>query len=341
LCVVRRSSLSLALTALLLLLTLVASPFHRPVEASTAAPARTALPRAAHNDTSTPFNLVSLPALIRHRFDGHRFELGRVLSETLTATRYRISYTSGDLRITGLLSVPKREGRAPLVVLAHGFHRVQTYRTERVSRREINHLTSRGYVVLMPDYRNFGASDRETSRPVARPLGYPEDLVNAVLALRRARLPFVDTSRVGVLGRSMGGGVALSAVSARPALFDALALYSPISSSAGDVYRRWVRGNDPLDARVRATYGRPATRPVLWRKASSRSFVHRVDVPVQVHHGTADPVCPVRWSGKTVAALRQAGQTVEYYRYPGEDHTFGPGWPAMAQRLGDFFDAHV
>jgi dipeptidyl aminopeptidase/acylaminoacyl peptidase len=139
----------------------------------------------------------------------------------------------------------------------------------------------------------------------------------------------------------MGGGVALSAVAARPALFDALALSSPVSSSAGDVYRRWVRGNNPLDARVRATYGRPATRPTFWRKASSRSYVHRVDVPVQVHHGTADPVCPIRWSGKTVAALRGAGQTVEYYRYPGEDHTFGPGWPAMAQRLGDFFDAHV
>ena len=34
----------------------------------------------AHNDTSTPFNLVSVPALTRHRYDGRDLRLGRVLA---------------------------------------------------------------------------------------------------------------------------------------------------------------------------------------------------------------------------------------------------------------------
>jgi dipeptidyl aminopeptidase/acylaminoacyl peptidase len=139
----------------------------------------------------------------------------------------------------------------------------------------------------------------------------------------------------------MGGGVALNAVVARPGLVDAVVLYSPVSSRAADNYRRWVRGRGALDQKVRAAFGRPADNPRFWARASARRYSHRVDVPVQVHHGTADEVCPIAWSRATVAALRRAGQAVEFHRYRGEEHRFHDGWPAMAVRMADFFDQHV
>ncbi len=296
---------------------------------------------AAHNDTSTPFNLVSLPALIEHEYDGRAFRVGDVVADGLASTRYSIRYRSGDLRISGQLSVPSRPGRSPLLVLAHGYEDPATYRSGAALAREQDFFAARGYVVLLPDYRNYGGSGHDPATPVARPLGYTEDLVNAVLAIRRARLPYVDASRVGVLGRSMGGGVALSAVEARPDLFDALVLYSPVSSSASDNYERWVAGTGALDSRVVGTYGAPEDSPRFWGEASPRSYVDRIDVPVQVHHGTADEVCPVWWSRTTVAALRRAGQTVEYYEYPGEEHRFEAAWSLMAQRAGDFLDDNV
>jgi uncharacterized protein len=296
---------------------------------------------AAHNDTSTPFNLVHLPRLIRHRYDGRALRIRHVVSDGLAVTRHHVTYRSGSLRVSGQLSVPRRPGRFPLLVLAHGYQNPATYRSGASLAREAAYLASHGYVVMQPDYRNHGESDRETARYVARPLGYPEDLVNAIRAVRRADLPFVDATRVGVLGRSMGGGVALNAVAARPGLVDALVLYSPLSSRAGDNYRRWVVGRPYLDRKVRAAYGRPVENPGFWSRASARRFAHRIDVPVQVHHGTADAVCPVRWSGATVAALRRAGQTVEYHRYPGEGHRFDEAWPVMADRVVRFFDDHV
>ena len=296
---------------------------------------------AAHNDTSTPFNLVSLPALIRHRFDGGALRVGPVAVESTTWTRYQVTYRSGGLRISGLLSVPRRPGRSPLVVIAHGYEKPATYRSGVSLAREQAYLAARGYVVLLPDYRNYGDSDREGAEPVARPLGYPEDVVNAVLAVRRARLPYVDARRVGLLGRSMGGGVALNAVVARPGLFDAVVLSSPLSSRAGDNYRRWVLGQGALDQKVRAAYGRPVENPRFWARASARTYAHRIDVPVQVHHGTADEVCPIAWSRATVVALRRAGQAVELHRYRGEEHRFHDAWQTMAVRMADFFDQHV
>jgi dipeptidyl aminopeptidase/acylaminoacyl peptidase len=299
------------------------------------------LAAAAHNDTSTPFNISSLPALIEHEYDGRAFRVDHLVADELASTRFHVTYRSGDLHISGQLSVPGRPGRFPLVVLAHGYETPATYRSGAALAREASFLAARGYVVLLPDYRSHGDSDHDSSEPVAEPLGYAGDVVNAVRAIRRAELPYVDTSRVAVVGRSMGGGVAMNAVVARPGLVDALVLYSAVSSSAADNYERWVAGRGDLDDRVLETYGAPAESPVFWREASARHYVGRIDVPVQVHHGTADTVCPIDWSRATVAALRGAGQTVEYYEYPGEGHRFEEAWPLMADRVARFLDEHV
>lgn len=295
----------------------------------------------AHNDTSTPFNLVSMPALIKHRFDGRDLRITHVIARELTHTTYHVTYRSGTLEIGGALTVPARTGRFPLVVLAHGFADAARYRTGAVTAREQAYLTRRGYVVLQPDYRNHGASDRDPGGLVARPRGYPEDVVNAVVAVRRAGLPFVDSGRVALFGRSMGGGVALAAAAARPRLVDAVVLYAPISSSAPATFRRWVAGSGELERRVVSAYGRPRQRPRFWRQASAGSYAGRVAVPVQIHHGKGDRVCPVRWSRATMRALRSKGKAVRLHEYAGEGHSFDRSWGRMMLRSADFLDANV
>jgi dipeptidyl aminopeptidase/acylaminoacyl peptidase len=208
--------------------------------------------------------------------------------------------------------------------------------------REQAYLAERGFVAFQIDYRNYGGSSRESSGTVvARPLGYPEDLVNAVRALRRARLPFVDPQRVALFGRSMGGGVTLNALVARPHLVRAAVLYSPVSSSAADNYRRWVLPRPALRSRVVRAYGTPATNPRFWRQASSRTYLGRVAVPVLVHHGTADHVCPTAWSRATAHRLRQLGKQVTLRTYAGQDHGFTTAWPLMMRRSVRFLSAQL
>ena len=292
--------------------------------------------RGPHNDTSTPFNLVSLPALTRHRYDGRDFRLEQVLARGLAFTRHAVSYRSGDLRVTGVMDVPTRPGRAPLVVLAHGWTEPSRYRSGSMLARERELLAEHGFVAFQVDYRNHAGSSSESGDAVARPLGYPEDLVNAVRAVRRADLPFVDASRVGLFGRSMGGGVVLNALAARPHLADAAVLYSPVSSRAADSYRRWVVEEPALQARVAGAFGTPRSRPRVWAEASARSYLHRLDLPVQLHHGTADPVCPVGWSRATTAALRASGGHVTLHEYAGEGHRFDAAWPSFMHRAVSF-----
>ena len=290
----------------------------------------------AHDDTTTPFNLVDLPALIRHRYDGHALRRTRVLDRSATAERWAVTYRGDGLRLTGTLARPRTPGRHPVVVALHGWIRSDRYVRGAGLLREEARLLSQGFTVLHPDYRNFGGSDRGTGRAVAHPVGYPADVLNAVVALRRARVPGVDTSRIALLGRSMGGGVAMQAAVARPSWFAAVVLYSPVSSDAAADYDRWVVPNRALRQRVQRAYGTPESRPDRWQRASVATYLSRITAPVRIHHGTADPVCPERWSVATAGLLRAAGDDVRLRTYAGEQHRFDRQWPVFMGRVSRF-----
>ena len=290
----------------------------------------------AHDDTTTPFNLVDVPALIRHRYDGHALRRTRVLDRSATAERWAITYRGDGLRLTGTLARPRTPGPHPVVVALHGWIRTDRYLRGAGLGREEARLLADGYAVLHPDYRNFAGSDRGSGRVVAHPVGYPADVLNAVVALRRARVPGVDTSRIALLGRSMGGGVAMQAAVARPSWFDAVVLYSPVSSDAAADYDRWVVHDPALRQRVQRAYGTPEARPELWQRASVAGYLPRITAPVRIHHGNADPVCPERWSVATAGLLRASGADVRLRTYAGEEHRFDRQWPVFMGRVSRF-----
>ena len=295
----------------------------------------------AHNDTSSPFNLVSVPALTAHRYDGRGLRITRTLAEGLAFTRYAVAYRSGRLTVTGVMNVPNRAGRHPVVVIAHGYGDPARYTSGSMLEREQAALAEHGFVAFHIDYRNYARSARESPDPVARTIGYPADLVNAVAALKRAGLPFADTSRIGLFGRSMGGGVVLNALVARPRLAQAAVLHAPVSSLAADNYRRWVLPDAALQQRVESAYGTPTSDPRFWKQAGARAYLDRIAVPIQIDHGTADRVCPVRWSRATARALRAEGKDVTLYEYPGEGHRFQRSWNRFMHRAVTFLRAEL
>ena len=168
-----------------------------PPRPRSASPGTAPVLLGAHNDTSTPFNLVSVPALTAHRYDGHGLRVTGTLLRELAFTRYAVAYRSGALSVTGVMVVPNRPGRHPVVVIAHGYGDPARYTTGSMLEREQAYLAQSGFVAFQIDYRNYARSTRESPDPVARPLGYPADLVNAVAAVKKAHLPFADARGSG------------------------------------------------------------------------------------------------------------------------------------------------
>jgi dipeptidyl aminopeptidase/acylaminoacyl peptidase len=303
------------------------------------APAACAVQASETAGTATePAHLVSMPALIGHEYDGRALRLDRVLDRTDAYTRHLVTYRSGSLTISGVMNLPHGDGPFPVIVLAHGYIDPADYETGDGFEREQDHLARRGFVVMHTDYRGHAGSDVDLRTDPRRRLGYPEDLVNAVRAVKR--LPVVDPDRVGILGRSMGGGVTLQALAATPGLVDAAVVYSAVSSDATDNYDRWIRDR-PVEEEVVRRFGSPESAPRFWREAGARDYLHRISEPVLLQHGSSDDTCPAQWSRATYDTLRRLGKDATLVLHNGEEHRFTEAWAASMRQTVNFFDEHL
>jgi dipeptidyl aminopeptidase/acylaminoacyl peptidase len=286
---------------------------------------------------------VSLPALMTQEYDGRALRLHDELASTASYRQFSVTWRSGNLRISGVLDVPRGRGPFPAVVLAHGYIDPAFYDHGQGMRRELDWLGNAGFVTLHVDYRNHAFSDDDPTADRRLRLGYTEDVIDAVLALRRWRGP-VDDERIGLVGRSMGGGVVYNVLTVQPGLVDAAVVFAPVSSNSVDNFERWIRPNPArsgLAGDILRRYGEPATHRAFWRGVSPRTYFDRVTEPVLIHHGTSDDSCPIAWSRQTARAMRAVGVDVTLREYAGEEHAFGPQWPLSMGRTEAFLRRHL
>jgi dipeptidyl aminopeptidase/acylaminoacyl peptidase len=286
---------------------------------------------------------VSLPALQQKEYDGSRLELGREVYATSTQRQYEVTYRGSGLTISGRIAIPEGEGPFPAIVLAHGYIDPAYYVNGQGMTREREWFADHGYVVLHVDYRNHASSDDTRLGEADLRMGYAEDVINAVLALRAWDGP-VDDDRMAVGGRSMGGGVVYNVLVAQPGLVDAGVVWAPVSSDAVDNYNRWIAHDDRRQDIVNAIdqlYGLPRDSPEFWDGISARTYFDQISEPVLIHHGTLDDTCPLRWSRETARLMERDGVDVALAESTGEGHAFGPQFFASMERTGRYLRQHV
>ncbi len=286
---------------------------------------------------------VSLPALMDKEYDGGRLRLGTEVYSSATQRQYEVTYRSGGLTISGRIAVPEGKGPFPAIVLAHGYIEPAVYVNGQGMTREREWFADHGYIALHVDYRNHAGSDDTVVGEADMRIGYTEDVINAVLALRAWDGP-VDDDRMAVGGRSMGGGVVYNVLVAQPGLVDAAVVWAPVSSDQVDNYERWI-AHDPerqdVVAALDRLYGLPRDNPEFWDGISADTYFDRITEPVLIHHGTADDTCPIRWSRESTRLMKRDGVDVTLAVYPGEGHAFGPRFFDSMERTGRFLGQHV
>jgi dipeptidyl aminopeptidase/acylaminoacyl peptidase len=144
----------------------------------------------------------------------------------------------GGMMLRGTSYIPDGSGRRPTVLLLHGFtgQRMESgFIFVRLARR----LNERGIAAVTFDFMHSGESDGSFEQMLVS--GEIEDAqcVSAWLAVQ----PFVDRSRMGLVGFSLGGLVA-ACLCARTDLYQSLALLAPTTVAN---LCRVARGNTSCD----------------------------------------------------------------------------------------------
>ena len=112
-----------------------------------------------------------------------------------------VTFTSGDLSITGLLVMPKGKSPHPAIVILHGSGRASGTHDHPAYRVHANAFVRKGLAVLVYDKRGTGSSEGDFSSA-----GYDDFVQDALAAVRFLRSrEDIDPLRVGLLGSSEGG----------------------------------------------------------------------------------------------------------------------------------------
>ena len=133
--------------------------------------------------------------------------------------------------IVATLSMPESAGSCPAVLMLHGFGSSRD-EVGGMYRREAAVLAKMGVASLRIDFPGFGKSDGDSGATTV--LGQLADS-RATLAALMA-MQGIDPDRVGLLGFSLGGGVAMLLAAEQPDKVKALVTWSSVGDFRADFF---------------------------------------------------------------------------------------------------------
>ena len=234
----------------------------------------------------------------------------------------QVRYAARDgLEIPAYLAVPPREttGRPPLVVIIHGGPHTSGHTLGFDA--ETQFLVSRGYAVLLPNFRGTTGYGRKFLEAGYRQWGraMQDDITDGVRWTIERGL--VDPQRVCLYGGSYGGYAALMGLVREPSMFRCAVASFAVTDPALLFEPGWNRSvvRDDVDAYLRRTVGDPADERAF-DAISPIKQAKAIKAPVLLMFGADDPRVAIVHGTRMRDALQADGTPVEWVMYAGEGH---------------------
>ncbi|ABW01977.1 alpha/beta hydrolase family protein [Caldivirga maquilingensis] len=210
---------------------------------------------------------------------------------------------------------PNASGRFPAVVMLHGFtgNHIEANRLYVDIARA---LCGAGFVVVRFDYRNHGdSSGLFEDFDIENAVNDAEYMVNYTL-----KLGYVDSSRLALIGLSMGGHIALRIYSRMPNIVKAVILLSPGISFRGiGKLLEQARGDYVYFGAFRLR----VSNVTKMANSDAMSVADLINVPVMIIHAKDDEAVPyqqsvefhnrVKYNDKTLVLLDKGGHVFSDY----------------------------
>lgn len=206
--------------------------------------------------------------------------------------------------------IPKkidRDKKNPLIILPHGGVHADftTYHTHI-----IRELMDQGYVVAVPEYRGSTGYGKSFYEKVDYG-GLEVEDNNASRDYMVENYDFADESRVGIMGWSHGGLIALMDIFKNPDDYKVAFAGVPVSDLVARLgyYDEEYRKLFSADYHIGKTVNEDVEE---YRKRSPVNFVDKLKTPLLIHTNTNDDDVNVLEVEHLIAALKAAGKKFEY-----------------------------
>lgn len=225
------------------------------------------------------------------------------------------------MAIPGILYKPLQasaDAKVPAIVMVHGGPGGQARRGYKYSAQ---FLANHGYVVL--DINNRGSSGYGKSFYTADDRKHGrEPLWDCVEAKKYlSSLPYVDGSRVAIMGGSYGGYMVAAALAFQPEVFDVGVDIFGVTNwvrTLQSIPPWWESGRKSLYDEI----GNPDTELERLKATSPVFHADKIRKPLIVIQGKNDPRVIKVESDELVEAVRKNGVPVEYIVFDDEGHGF-------------------
>lgn len=241
-----------------------------------------------------------------------------------------VKIKSSDIEVYGVLYKPDTiSGKLPAIVVIHGWT-PYNFRGGEAHTYFAKEISKRGFITIAITLRGW----KDTGGKDDCGLRQPEDVANVVRWL--SNHPNVDPAKIGLLGQSLGGQVALSA-GALESTVKAIVAYFPVTD-----FKLWGETTN-LDQSALDDYiygmcqeeGTPADRsPIL----SS----HKINASVLFMHGDQDKNIILDHSERMYDKMLRNKQEVELFIAKNGGHgSHGPGWENHFNIMINYFSRNL
>jgi len=206
----------------------------------------------------------------------------------------------------------------PALVYVHGGPGGQSRQTYNA---QVQYLVNHGYAVLMVNNRGSSGYGKTFYRMDDQRHG-EEDLKDCIWGKKwLADQPYIDSSRIGIMGGSYGGFMVMAALTQAPDEFDVGVNFFGVTN-----WLRTLKSIPPwwesFKVALYQEMGDPAVDSVRLRNISPLFNAEAIAKPVMVLQGAKDPRVLQVESDEIVEAARQNGVPVEYVLFEDEGHGF-------------------
>lgn len=299
-----------------------------------------------------PLEKYQISRLQEVEFVGSEITLGEVVNEDDDIVSRMFYFedrgATGDIegvKVSGLINLPKEEGRYPVIVMFRGFVDPSFYTTGEGTRRTGEEIARNGFITLAPDFLGYGESDMPSVEPIEeRFQTYTTALslfaslpdLNNALASDPDISVRADEENVGVWAHSNGGQIALTALGVSGHTYPTV-LWAPVTKPFPYNILYFTDEFEDEGKALRKVVADFEEHYDVFEYSITRDL-ESINAPLQIHQGTDDEAVPLRWSDQFVDILEEKEMDVTYFVYPGENHNFNNGsWPTAVARSIEFF----